>query len=85
MKKYYNPENERVRYVVRETLNGYVPTMLNTQTGDMVAITPKTAAQYELRLPDIVLGQACTRQAAERYLDRIARLNGWTALETQER
>ncbi len=84
MKRYYNPENERVQYVVRETLNGYVPTMLSTSTGEMVAITPKTAAQYGLRLPDVPLAQSCARSTAERYLNQLATLNDWVAIETQE-
>lgn len=82
--KYYNPENEHVQYVVRETLNGYVPTMLNTNTGDMVPITPRTAVQYGLRLPDVPLVQSCARSAAERYLSQLAALNDWVAIETQE-
>lgn len=82
--KYYNPENERVQYVVRETLNGYVPTMLNTNTGDMVPITPRTAAQYGPRLPDVPLAQSCVRSTAERYLNQLATLNDWVAIEAQE-
>ena len=83
MTKYYNPENERVRYMVRETLNGYVPTMLNVATGEMVAITPRTAAQYEIALPSTPLAQSCARLTAERYLDQLARLNGWTEVKCE--
>ena len=79
--KYYNPENERIQYVVCKTLNGHVPTMLNIVTGQSVAITPRTAANYGIALPDYKLAQSCALSTAERYMERLAALNGWVAID----
>ena len=84
MKKYIDPENERNQFMVRETLNGYAIQALNTSNGMMVALTPQTAAMLQVRLPDVALAQSCAQSTAERYLDKIAALNGWVPVETQE-
>ncbi len=81
MKRYFNPENERIQYVVCETLNGHVPTMLNIVTGQKLAITPQTAAHYEIALPDYPLAQSCALSTAERYMERLAALNGLIEIE----
>ena len=77
MKKYFNPELPRYVYYVRECLNGYAIQLLNTDRDENYPLTPAVAGQLQVALPDTYRLQSCTREDAEKELDRLAQLNGW--------
>ena len=81
MKRYFNPENERYRYYVRECMNGYSIQVLEVTSDDNVPLTPAVASQLQVSLPDTYRMQSCTKAAAEEELDRLAALNGWVVVE----
>ena len=83
MKKYIDPENQRYQFMVRETLNGYALQVLIVPTGDIAAFSPSVASQLNVTLPDPYRMQCCTRQAAEKTLNEVARLNGWTEVDNE--
>ena len=81
MKKYLDPENDRYRFLVRKTLNGFSIEVLVVPTGEIVGLTRNVASQLLISLPDDYRIQSGTLEAAEAHLDRLASLNGWTAIE----
>lgn len=81
MKRYFNPENERYRFYVRECMNGYAIQVLLVPSDNNVPLTPSVAAQLQISLPDTYRLQCCTKEAAEEELDRLAALNGWVVVE----
>lgn len=78
MKKYIDPNRERYRFHVRESINGYSLQVLIVTSGENVPLTPAVAAQLQLRLPENYRLQGCTRDAAEESLKELADLNSWT-------
>lgn len=81
MKRYFDPENERYRFYVRECMNGYAIQVLLVPSDNNVPLTPSVAAQLQISLPDTYRMQSCTMAAAEAELDRLAALNGWVVVE----
>ena len=81
MKRYIDPENQRYQYQALETLNGYSIEVLIVPSGDIVALTPKVAAQLNVTLPDNYRTQSGTRTKAEEELTRLAELNRWAELK----
>jgi hypothetical protein len=81
MKKYIDPENQRYQYQVVATLNGYSVEVLVVPSGDLAALTPQVASQLNVQLPDGYRLQSCKRENAEKELERLARLNGWTEVD----
>lgn len=81
MKKYINPEQQRYRYYVRESANGFAIQVLNVDRDENIPLSPPVASQLGVQLPDGYRIQCCTRQAAEKELERLATLNGWAPLE----
>lgn len=81
MKKYLDPENDRYRYYVRECVNGFAIQVLVVPSGDNIPLSPQVAAQQQIALPDGYRIQSSTLEASEAELDRLAALNGWTAIE----
>lgn len=84
MIKYIDTEDQRYQYMVLETLNGYSLQVLVVPTGDIAALTPQVASQLNVTLPDPYRMQCCTRQAAEKTLKEVARLNGWTEVANEK-
>lgn len=84
MIKYIDTEDQRYQYMVLETLNGYSLQVLVVPTGDIAALTPQVASQLNVTLPDPYRMQSCTRQAAEKTLKEVARLNGWTEVANEK-
>ncbi|MBQ8959438.1 MAG: hypothetical protein IJ057_13220, partial [Bacteroidales bacterium] len=84
MKKYIDPENERYRFYVRETLNVYSLQVLVVDLDENIPITPQVAARLQISLPKSYRLQSCTREAAEQQLDELAALNGWAPVDTQD-
>lgn len=78
MKRYIDPENQRYQYQVVATLNGYSVEVLVVPSGDLAALTPQVASQLNVMLPDGYRLQSCALPSAEKELDRLAELNGWT-------
>lgn len=78
MKRYFNSELPRYVFYVRESLNGYSLQVLNTDRDENYPLTPAVAGQLLVTLPDTYRLQSCTREAAEKELDRLADLNDWT-------
>ena len=78
MKKYIDPNRERYRFHVRESINGYSLQVLIVTSGENVPLTPAVAAQLQLRLPENYRLQGCTRDAAEESMKELADLNSWT-------
>lgn len=72
MKRYIDTDNQRYRYYIRESLNGYVLQLLIVDRDETVALTPQVAALLQISLPEGYRVQCCTEVAA---------LNGWTAIE----
>lgn len=81
MKKYFDPENERYRFHVRECINGYAIQVLVVSSEENIPLSPSVAAQLQISLPDTYRIQSCTRNAAEEQLDELAKMNGWEAVE----
>lgn len=78
MKRYIDTEREQYRFYVRATVNGYSLQVLIVDRDENVPLTPQVASKMEVSLPDGYRIQCCTRQAAEKVLDQLAALNGWT-------
>jgi ABC-type Fe3+ transport system permease subunit len=55
--------------------------VLVVSTGDIVGLTRQVATQLLVSLPYDYRIQSGTLEAAEAELDRLAALNGWTAIE----
>lgn len=81
MKRYFDPENERYRFHVRECINGYAIQVLIVSSEENIPLSPSVAAQLQISLPDTYRIQSCTRNAAEEQLDELAKMNGWEAVE----
>lgn len=81
MKKYADPDNQRYVYYIRETLNGYAIQVLNVDRDERYPLTPAVAALIGIALPDTPLAQSCARSTAERYLKRMAEMNGLVGIE----
>lgn len=79
--KYIDIENERNCYVVRECLNGFAIQVQDTATENCIPLTPSWAGKLGVTLPDVYRQQACCRLNAEKELERLAKLNGWTKVE----
>ncbi len=77
MTRYFDPENQRYQFMVRESVNGYAIQVLSVPNGVTVPLSPSVASQLNVTLPDTYRMQCCTRQAAEKELARIAPLNSW--------
>ena len=78
MKRYFNSEQPRYVFYVRECLNGFSLQVLNIDRDENYPLTPAVAGQLLVTLPDTYRLQSCTREAAEKELDRLADLNEWT-------
>lgn len=83
MKKYIDTENQSYQYQVLNTLNGYSVEVLVVDHGDIAALTEKVAEQLHIRLPEDYRVQCTTHEAAERWLDKVAQLNGWTEIQEE--
>ncbi len=81
MKKYIDPNQQRYRFHVRETMNGYAIQVLNVERDENVPLNPGIASQLAVTLPDSYRMQCCTREAAEEQLIQLATLNGWTEVQ----
>ena len=81
MKRYIKEGDDRYRFLVRKTLNGFSIEVLVVPTGDIVGLTRQVATQLLVSLPDDYRIQSGTLEAAEAHLDRLAAINGWTAIE----
>lgn len=81
MKRYIDPEKQRYRFYVRETLNGYALQVLNVERDESIPLTPQVAAPLGVQLPDGYRLQSCTRMGAEKTLDKVAALNDWLEID----
>ena len=80
MKRYTKPDDDRYQFLVVNTLNGYSIEVLVVSTEALAAITPTVAAQFHIKLPDSYRLQSCAIEDAEKQLDELAALNGWTEM-----
>ena len=83
MTVYINTENERYRYYVRHSLNGFTIQVLVVPTGDNLPLTPQVAAQLQIALPKSYRLQSCDPDDADEQLAELASLNGWVAVNAQ--
>lgn len=74
---YTNPDDDRYRFHVRETVNGYTIQVLVVERGENIPLTPSVASRAGVTLPDTYRLQTCSREAAELQLQQLAELNGW--------
>ena len=81
MKKYTRPNEDRYQFLVVNTLNGYSIEVLVVSNGDLAAITPSVAATLHIKLPESYRLQSCAIEDAEKQLDELATLNGWTEMK----
>lgn len=79
--KYYNPENERVQYVVRETLNGFAIQVLNADRDERYPLTPAIAYKIGLTLPEDFRCDASDETEVVAQLERLAKANGLIEIE----
>jgi len=68
--------------MVRETLNGYAVQVLVVPSNVLTALKDEMAERLGLRLPDGYRFEECTREKAERQLQRLAEANGWVEIDT---
>ena len=80
MKRYTKPNDDRYQFMVIHTLNGYSIEVLVVSTEALTAITPTVAAQLHIKLPDLYRLQSCAEVDAEKQLEELAALNGWTEM-----
>ena len=81
--KYFDPENERYQYTVRQTLNGFAVQVHIIPTNEWVALSESVARQLEMNLPEdycMAFDKVREHQAWEE-LDRVAKLNNLLPIE----
>lgn len=81
MKRYIDPEKERYRFYVRTVLNGYAIQVLVVDRDESIPLSPQVASKMGISLPDNYCIQSCTRERAEKVLDKLADLNEWIEVE----
>ena len=52
MTRYFDPENQRYQFMVRESVNGYAIQVLSVPNGVTVPLSPSVASQLNVTLPD---------------------------------
>ena len=81
MNRYIKPNDDRYQFMVINTVNGYSIEVLVVSTEALAAITPSVAAQLHIKLPETFRLQSCAKEDAEKQLDELATLNGWTEMK----
>lgn len=77
MTKYIHHEREYIRIEIPPTLNGYTVFAVNLQTNNMMPLTQGIATMLEAVLPEGYHPHHSPLSAAQKDLERLAKVNGW--------
>lgn len=75
--KYIHHEREYIRIEIHPTLNGYTVFAVNLQTNNMMPLTQGIATMLEAVLPEGYHPHHSSLSAAQKDLERLAKVNGW--------
>ena len=75
--KYIHHEREYIRIEIHPTLNGYTVFAVNLQTNNMMPLTQGIATMLEAVLPEGYHPHHTSLSAAQKDLERLAKVNGW--------
>ena len=78
--KYIHHEREYIRIEIHPTLNGYTIFAKNMHTDNMVPITQGIATLLDAVLPDGYHPHHSSLKSAQKDMERLSQVNGWTEL-----